>query len=85
MNEFPRLRWLALLQLVATIAASFDAGSIIEALQSAGILAPGIVSLILFTLRAAQAFSDIDADEFVHTMDMSGRSVKPPGLWKRVW
>ncbi len=83
--EFPRLRWLALLQLVAMIAASMDTGSILQALQSAGVVAPGVVSLVLFILRTAQAFQAIDVDEFVHTMDGSPRSVKPVGLWERVW
>jgi len=85
-STFPRLRWLALLQIVALFAGTLDAGSILQALQSAGFLAPGVVSLLLFTLRASQAYSQIDTtgDDFVHTMG-NGRSVRQPGLWERVW
>ena len=85
MPEFPRLRWLLLLQLTAIGAATLDTGSIIDALASAGILAPGIVSLVLFVFRLGGAFLQIDThDEFVHTMS-SGRKVARPGLWELVW
>lgn len=85
--EYPRLRWLALLQLVVVAAVSFDAGSVVAALQSAGVLAPGVASLVLFVLRAAQAYSQIDVsgDDFVHTMGGGSRRVRQPGLWERVW
>lgn len=88
MTDFPRLRWLVVLQAVVLAAASFDAGSVLEALQSAGVLAPGIVSIILVVLRAAKAYSQVDGedvdDPLVHTME-DGRSVKPIGVWREVW
>lgn len=85
MIEFPRLRWLLLLLLSVIIAGIVETGSVLDALQSASVQTPGIVSLVLFTLRAAQAYSQIDTDdEFVHTM-ASGRRVKQPGLWELVW
>ncbi len=84
MSKLPRLRWLLLLQLVSVIAGTVDTGSIAAALQSAGVVAPGIASLVLFSLRVAQAMDAREDDEFVHTMD-GGRNVKRPGLWERVW
>jgi hypothetical protein len=65
--------------------ASLDAGSVMEALGSVGVMAGGVVSLLLFALRVGAAFLEIDTkDEFVHTMT-SGRRVKQPGLWELVW
>ncbi len=83
--EFPRLRWLLLLQLVAVGAASLDVGSVLGALQSAGVIAPGVVSLLLLILRVGAAFWRMDTEDgFVHTMT-SGRGVRRPGLWETVW
>lgn len=85
MIEFPRLRWLLLLLLSVMIAATIESGSIPAALSSAVVQTPGIVSLLLFTLRVGAAFLKIDTeDEFVHTMG-KGRKIKQPGLWELVW
>jgi len=87
MSKLPRLRWLLLLQLVTVIAGMVDTGSIAAALQSAGVVAPGIASLVLFSLRVAQAMDAREDDEenpMYYTMD-GGRNVKRPGLWELVW
>jgi len=84
MSKFPRLRWLLLLQLVSVIAGTVDTGSIVQAFQTTGVQTSGIVSLILFSLRVAQAIEAREDDEFVHTMD-GGRNVAQPTMWELVW
>ena len=84
MSKYPRLRWLLLLWFATIVAGVVETGSVLDALQSARVQTPGIVSLLLLALRVAAAFDAKEEDKFVHTMD-GGRNVKRSGLWERVW